>query len=346
MKICIYSDVHWSTTSSIVRQQGTLFSTRLEHLINSMNWVNSTAVEQGCELTICAGDFMHKPQLSDEELTALKQINWADMQHYFLCGNHESSVSSLCFSSVMALESDHRHIIADQLYSLVLDDTKISFIPYIIESNRESIDNYIKPDELGRKHIIISHNDIAGINYCYGGFESKAGFSIKEIEDNCDLYLNGHLHNQKWITDKILNVGSLSAHNFTNDSLVYNYGLWILDTEDLSMTFIENPYSFNFYKFEIKKANEIKNINKVKKNAVVSVVCTKDLFTDCKDALEKNSNIITHRLAARSEVIDTTHSIDIEEIRGTDHIQRLIQFCHNNIENTEILEAELAEICK
>lgn len=344
MKICIYSDPHWSTTSSIIRQHGDIFSTRLEHLINSMNWVNSTAIETGCEMTICAGDFMHKPVLSDEELTALKQINWADMHHYFLCGNHESSVSSLCFSSVMALESDHRHIIANHLFNLVINDTKISFIPFIVESNRLSIDNYISKDTDCKKHIIISHNDIAGIKY--GGYESKSGFTIDEIESSCDLYLNGHLHNQEWVTNKILNVGSLSGHNFTNDSSTYAYGLWILDTDTLDIYFIENPYSFNFYKFDISVEDEINKLKTVKNNAVVSVLCLKSLFTKCKEALEGNTNILTHRLSTKTETVTTEDAVSVDELRGTDHIQRLIQFCHNNIENTAILEAELAEICK
>ena len=138
----------------------------------------------------------------------------------------------------------------------------------------------------------------------------------------------------------------MSGHNFTNDSIIYKYGIWILDTDTLKTEFIENPYGFNFYKFEIYDKKEIKDLKKIKQNAVVSVVCSKDLYCDCKEALDLNTNIITHRLSTRHDIVETTSSLDIEEIRGTDHIQRLIQFCHSNIENTAILEAELAEICK
>lgn len=44
-----------------------------------------------------------------------------------------------------------------------------------------------------------------------GQFISKAGFDINDIEDNCDLFINGHLHNGSKITDKIFNVGNLTG---------------------------------------------------------------------------------------------------------------------------------------
>lgn len=37
MKICIFSDVHWSTASSLVRSRGTKYSKRLEQLLVGIN---------------------------------------------------------------------------------------------------------------------------------------------------------------------------------------------------------------------------------------------------------------------------------------------------------------------
>ena len=61
MKCLIYSDVHWSVTSSIVNGRGKNYSIRLEHLIDGMNWINELAKSKDCEITICAGDFFHRP---------------------------------------------------------------------------------------------------------------------------------------------------------------------------------------------------------------------------------------------------------------------------------------------
>ena len=38
MKIGVIGDVHWSSYSSIVRSTGDVYSTRLENLIQSINW--------------------------------------------------------------------------------------------------------------------------------------------------------------------------------------------------------------------------------------------------------------------------------------------------------------------
>ena len=59
--------------------------------------------------------------------------------------------------------------------------------------------------------IIFSHNDIAGMNL--GHFTSKDGFSIDEINDNCVLFINGHLHNSSWVGRKykIYNAGNLTG---------------------------------------------------------------------------------------------------------------------------------------
>lgn len=38
MKILIYSDIHISQGSSIVKQQGDKYSLRLQHIVESISW--------------------------------------------------------------------------------------------------------------------------------------------------------------------------------------------------------------------------------------------------------------------------------------------------------------------
>lgn len=343
MKLLIFSDVHWSTYSSIIRKQGKVYSQRLELLLASMNWVNQIAIDSSCEAMVCAGDFFDKAQLTDMELTALRDIKWNDLPCYFLCGNHESSVSDLRFNALKALESQNHLIISDQCWSIKDNKTQLHFVPYIVETDRQNLENYLDKNTECTKHIVISHNDIAGINY--GGFTSKSGFNIEEIEASCDLYLNGHLHNSEWITKKILNVGSLSAHNFTNDSSKYSYGIWILDTETLKIEFIENPYSLNFYKFEIENKLKLKKLAAIKNNTVVSIKCSTDLAESVKEQLNKNKELIIEQKLIIESPKEVIKEDSIIELRGEDHIHRLITFCHEKLDNTAILDAELAEIC-
>lgn len=353
MKLLIYGDVHWSKTSSVVDMQGKKFTKRIELLINSMNWVNDLAVEQQCEATICVGDFFHRTTVAAQETTALLQIHWADMPHYFLVGNHEAEGLNLEFRTIDILDSNsefnNKFIISEPCWNWVIGDTQLHFIPYIEEVGRKPIEDYLdkelnsKGDYL--KQVIISHNDLAGV--LYGGFPSKIGFNIKEIEDNCDLFLNGHIHNSEWVTGKILNLGSLSGHNFTNDASKYNYGAWILDTETLQMTFFENPYSLNFYKLSITEEGDLQQLYKLKPNAVVSVQCTHAMLPAVNDslkALKEAGKIITSKLSTIYEATDCTEA-KIEDL-SLDHLAELTAFCKTKLGSSEVLNAELAEICK
>ena len=50
MKILVVGDIHWSAYSSILRSRGKRFSTRLEYLIKSMNWVEDMSKKYGVEM--------------------------------------------------------------------------------------------------------------------------------------------------------------------------------------------------------------------------------------------------------------------------------------------------------
>jgi len=159
--------------------------------------------------------------------------------------------------------------------------------------------------------------------------------------------LNGHLHNSDWVSDKILNVGSLLAHNFTNDSAVYKYGAWILDTDTMKIDFIENPFSFNFYKISISNAADLTKLDIIKNNTVLSLNCPKEMLGSLNNKLESiTDKIITHKILTLNNSTEKLNESDIIELRGTDHIQRFIDFCHEKINNTKLLDEELLEICK
>ena len=345
MKILLFSDVHWSTYTSIVRTRGAKYSTRLEYLIKSLNWTNKFAVDQNCSMMICAGDFFDKAIITDEEATALKDITWNNLPKYFLCGNHESSVNDLRFNALKVLEEKDSHIISSTGQCLNISNIcNICFLPYITETNRHNLKEYL-PTNIDPHHlIVISHNDIAGINY--GGFVSKSGFSVEEIEHNCELFFNGHLHNSAWISNKVLNLGSMTAHNFTNDSFKYEYGVWIFDTDTFRLTFFENPFSLNFYQLEALNEADLDKDWKLKNNAVLSIKCSDLLVSNTLEKL-KNYNIIDKRfIVETSKATLEEASPDIQLDTKNNYLQQLIDYCNKQLEHTQILEEELTQICQ
>lgn len=346
MKYLLFSDVHWSVNTSIVRSRGEHYSTRLELLIKSMNWLNELAVEQKCDAMICLGDFFDKSVCTDEELSALSKIKWNKLPTKYLVGNHESSVASLEFSTASVFRNKRVEIISEPMMEAEIGYSLL-FLPYITEDNRKILKDYITNfvDFSGKPVIVFSHNDIAGIQY--GGFTSKTGFGLEEITENCCLFLNGHLHNSEWISDTILNVGSMTAHNFTNDSYRYEYGVWTLDTKTLKLEFFENPYSLNFYKIDINTEDDIKKLYKLKSNAVLSVKCLDTLADMTRQVLDSIKDIVSYKLILYSNVVNDLGELNTVEL-SSDHLLKFKEFIlsRDDIENVDIFKEELLEVCK
>lgn len=344
MKILLFSDVHWSTYTSVVRQRDAIYSRRLNLLVESMNWLNKLAIERGCEFMICAGDMMNSSTCGDEELTALREVKWNDLKCYFLVGNHESSVRNLKFKTVDALESYNRIIVNSEDVVLYDHENKvvINFLPYNEDYELSNRDDKYKD----YKRVIISHNCIKGVQY--GAFLSKVGYDIEDIESKCDLFLNGHIHNRGVITSKIINLGSVSAHNFTNDSSVYDYGVWILDTSTLKLEFIENPYSLNFYKFKVENDKELQELREVelKNNSVLSISAHDTYRESVKTTLEEKKNILMYKIILSRDNVSTNVSFQSSDIKKKDHVEQFRQFALEVLGNDTIVEEELSEVCQ
>lgn len=351
MKIFLYSDVHWSESSSIIKGRGDRYSQRLENLIKSVSWAEN--IGSGCDMVVCLGDFFDKPNLSAEEITALSEIQWADKPHYFLVGNHDANINDLSFASTYVFTNSNFHIVSeptklDTVSSIFDATTNIYFIPYIIEDNREKLSTYISSlngdaNSFSDRTIVLSHNDLAGINY--GNFISTDGFDVEEIKQTCNLFINGHLHNAGFVdeAETILNLGNLSGQNFSEDAFTYDHFCVILDTESLELTFISNPYAFRFYKIHIDSKDQISLLDDMRSNAVVSIVCNSKLVQDVKDRISKLSNIVSSRISVSFDSIDV-NPVEISKLAAVDHLKQFSDYILTHLDNNEIVKEELSRV--
>lgn len=339
MKALIFTDNHFCESSSIIRQFGSKYSLRLENQIASLNWLERLAEEKACDMVICAGDFFDKPTLTDAELTALREISWNGLPHYFLVGNHESSINGLRFNSTKALEADGRRIISDPT-SMVVGNTEICFLPYIIESDRKQIKDYF--GEKTGKRVIISHNDVLGLQM--GPVQSKTGFATADFRVNADLTVNGHLHNGHKVSEGIVNLGNLTGQNFGEDAKRYKHNVMILDLETLGYVLIENPFAFNFYKIEIKNEKDMQKLSGLKANAVLSVSCSEGLASECRRVISEIPSIVASRLIL---VREATESVRFDRVDfSIDYISKFIECAKRAHGDGVIINEELVEICK
>ena len=344
MKFLLYSDVHFCETSSIVRSFGNKYSTRLEGLIKSVNWAESFAKLMNCDEIICLGDFFNTPDLNSREITALQEINWIDLPHTFLVGNHDACDKSLFYNSVSALKNNGFNIIYEPSFR-VIDNKRYIFLPYISESERKDLSYYtdnFKPEDT----YIFSHNDIKGLQY--GSFLSKDGFDIAEIEKSCKIFLNGHLHNMNKFCVNGLNIGNLTGQNFSEDANLYPHCCVILDTADNSIEMFENPYALNFYKLDYTSSNDSDYSFEIKENAVLSIRCKTNQADYIRSALNSNKNsIIEARVVVVPEVVDSAVTEElIANINQIDHRSKFIEFCLHNLTPSDLLTSELQEICR
>ena len=344
MKILVVGDVHFSQYSSIVRSRGKNFSTRLENMIQSLNWVEQVSKEYGCEEEIFLGDFFDRPDLNSEEITALSEIEWnhSSRLKHFIVGNHESGIASLVYNSTQSL---HRFgAVEDTPYIYSLDEkTEILFLPYITEDDRKPFAEYLTNRNPAKKLIVFSHNDIK--DFQMGAFLSTTGFSVDEIGQYSDLYMNGHLHNCGQVSDKIINVGNLTGQNFSEDAFKYEHHIAILDTDTMKIEYVENPYAMNFYKIEINSESDIKELKKIKSNAVLHIRCLDTLENVVRSTLE-TLNVIASKIilvsTASSGSIDSSVSL-----KCADHLKQFIDFIlsRDDIDDKEIFRQELSEVC-
>jgi DNA repair exonuclease SbcCD nuclease subunit len=342
MRILCFTDNHFCERSSIITKYGTKYSLRLENQIDSINWVESIAQEKNCGMIVCLGDFFDKPQLTDQEITALQDIKWAEnIPHYFLVGNHESEENDLQYSSTKVLESEYR-VIIDKPFIYDLADIELAFLPYVVESNKQSLETYFP--KTGMPRILFSHNDILGLQL--GPIVSKIGFSIEEIESNCEFCLNGHLHNGQAISQRVLNLGNLTGKDFGEDAFRYQHKIIIIDTDTFAFETIENPYAFNFYKIDILTEKDLQLLENVKSNAVVSIKCVDKYVEAAREKVALNSNIIETRLILIKTFEESdTQTVDISDL-AVDQCVKFAECCREKLDNTPILETELAEILK
>lgn len=349
MKVLIWADNHYCQYSSILRSRGSKYSIRLENQIQSLNWVNKVAVERNCDFMICLGDFFDKESLNSEELTALNDIEWNNLSKVFLVGNHEMGRNDLSISSSHVLNLIPHITIMNSVEEFVLDNARLIFLPYILESDRKPLNEYIKDSIF--KTLVLSHNDIAGIQM--GQIISKNGFSIDDIEANCDLFVNGHIHNGQKITNKIINLGNLTGQNFSEDSFVYNHNVMIIDLKTLEYELIQNPYALNFYKIDFTENSSIDYVNdissRIKSNSVVSIKCKEEDYNyiNCRfgkgdsDIIPKHNGILESRIMIQH--LNNENVENVEEF-SVDHYKEFQKFILNTLGNSDIVLKELEEI--
>lgn len=350
MKIMCVGDVHWSQNSSIVRSRGAHYSTRLENLLQSVNWAELQAWEKGCKMVVYLGDFFDSAVLNNEEISALKDISWSPLPHIFITGNHETTVSSLAFNSCDLFSLAPNATVLNEPCHYVIEgtDVEVGFLPYILERDRKPLSEYFTLSSTN-KRIIFSHNDLKDVQY--GQFLSTEGFTVNELEDNCDICMNGHIHSCAYVTNNIINAGNLTGQNFTEDARKYGHYVEVIDTSNMSVEFLLNPYAMNFLKTDVtqcKTDEELYNTLSPACNLMVATIRAKNSQANkIRDYMNSLTDwqCVTYRLVLEpdsvNEILDDTPTL-----QAVDHLKQFETYVLENIGNTNIIREELSQVMR
>lgn len=349
MKILVYGDPHWCAYSSIVRSRGNKYSTRLENLIQTMNWIEDTAVNNYCERIICLGDFFDRAELTGEEITALEEIRWTDIMHTYIVGNHEMARSDVKMSTAHLFGLSQNFEVADSVGTYNCENVQLCFLPYVLESDRKPLEEYLVPTTKDR--IIFSHNDIKDIQM--GRFKSTEGFSIEEIERNCRLFVNGHIHNTSHVGSKIINLGNITGQNFSEDANYYRHYALLIDTDTFGVEFIENPYAFNFYKLSLVGYEPLTDTDMTIPDifkfgttgtAIVTVKTCKKNEAIVRQSIKDNPNIIESRVIV--DMMRDTQNTVSETVTdfSVDHLSQFVSYMTAELGESEQVLDELRKV--
>lgn len=315
-KILICSDNHFTRASSVITKAGEKFSTRLENQIESLRWV----AEFGYPV-IHLGDFFDKDVLNAEEISCLKELkkevdftNWT-----FLQGNHGYAGGY----DVMGIFENQ---VITKPEKRMLGKNTVLWLPF---NSTEDVFDAFGPEY----DIIFGHIGVEGIPF------GAKGFNPDNIASRCKLFLNGHLHNKVEFRPNCWNIGSLTAQNFSDNCTNNEKGVWILDTETLSLEFIVNPYAYNFYKMDSKLA--MKYIVPNMKNSCFSVSCTEDEVDALRERF-KNAYYLRLNIQRKKETDDSERVT----VKAVDYLEKFREsFIQKQGDSPLILE-ELSEVCR
>ncbi len=330
MKIAIVGDAHWCTYSSIWRQRGNKYSSRLENLINSLNWVERTADIKKTDAVIYMGDFFDRADLTAEELTALQDVQFNYQHHIFLVGNHEIGRATDEFSTahLFTLMADAEIVDAPKCYDVC--GKKLGFLPYILEKDRKPL-----VETLPYCDVIFSHNDI---QMDYGNFVSTDGYNPDEILNCCQYFFNGHIHNFGTLADgRIINIGNITGQNFSEDGIKYHHQIAILDLDTMSVEYLENPFAVSFYKLTYSEMMPFLDTN-----SIVTVKCKPNEVENCKAYCQ---NLLAYKVIVDRSNIDNIEQ-PLAEFEPVDHLAQFKTYITENFDTDNLVLAELAEVLK
>lgn len=238
MNVGIYSDVHLTKNMRSLQSIWDTTATR------SLHYMYNKFDELGVEMVVCLGDFFDTPNLSAKNMSLvlpiLDDINSRIYPTYILLGNHEiDDQEQNILEYLKVYENIH------PVTSITMMENML-FIPYQDDPTGFDMKNTI----------VFTHHDIYGSALAAG--KTKAFFGLDPlIFREAKLVMNGHVHTSSWVSNNILNVGSLLKSQ-QGEMRVGEYPqYYTLDTNTKQLNTYQNKHSMIYLTIDETNIGEV-----------------------------------------------------------------------------------------
>jgi DNA repair exonuclease SbcCD nuclease subunit len=244
MKIAFITDLHYGIRSDHVAL-----------LDNHKKFMDEvffpTLDEERIDTAICLGDLIDRRKYINwytahrMRKDFLDKLKYNRIHMHWILGNHDIFWRENMDVSV-ATELDLPGTYYTTASHVMLDSTKILFVPWICDANREATAKLIAESDA---KICLGHLEIQGFEM-FKGIMNHDG-ETPDVYEKFDITCSGHFHHKSFCNG-IHYLGACGEYTWSdcNDER----GFHIFDTEDLSLRFIPNPFRM-FRKFFYDDAN-------------------------------------------------------------------------------------------
>jgi len=345
----VIGDIHYSQFSSIAKQRGSKYSIRLENLIECLNWVEEMGIKYNVDSEIFLGDVFDRTTINCEEITAMQDINWNKIPKKIVVGNHESNVMDLSYSTTKVLENIGAMIIDQDLTEEINPLVNFTYIPYIAMRDTQRVSDHLK--DKSKRNVVFAHADLANVQY--GKSKSLTGFDVEDIQENCCLFIDGHIHSgQDGVKsgdnfyNKVLLVGNLTGQNFTEDAFRNPHRICLITVNDDGSIIKDDlyvPEPFNFYSVYIQNDKDLSQLDLLGVNSFVSLRCSSNMVDKSLKKISSLTNVLNYRLSIiyYSKNDSDEDSIDF---KVNDHIKLFVDLSKSILGESEILSDELSKL--
>ena len=239
MKIALIADLHYGIRSdhvALLENHKRFFE---EVFFPTLN-------EERIDIVICLGDLVDRRKYINWYTAHRMRMDFLDKLKYnrifvhWILGNHDIFWRESMDVSVATELSLPGIYYTTATHIILLDGTKILFVPWICGSNREATQKLITESDA---RICFGHLEIQGFEMFKGVLNNDG--ELPEVYQKFDITCSGHYHHKSFHSG-IHYLGACGEYTWSdcNDER----GFHIFDTEDLSLRFIQNPFRM-FQKF-------------------------------------------------------------------------------------------------